>query len=209
MPDAGNIADTAQAAPGQHSKQLQSPQQQQPQQRSQEDNRKTILTPAPNPDNITAAQPRKTPSWFRPCNREPGRRAITWFSGYDGFTEAAVVHEPKWQIVGGTEDVLSDKGRRIETLWEDNNPGGRILGHHDEVQQKLRDGTLQLGHVDLHVITYPCWVMPIVTPRDAAKEAKRACPRCRGECTELCRCLRHLGAASAAAGSVPVPREAQ
>ena len=59
--------------------------------------------------------------------------------------------------MGGTEDVLSDKGRRIATLWEDNNPGGRILGHHDEVQQKLRDGTLQLGHVDLHVITYPCW----------------------------------------------------
>ena len=45
----------------------------------------------------------------------------------------------------------------IATLWEDNNPCGRILGHHDEVQQKLRDGTLQLGHVDLHVITYPCW----------------------------------------------------
>ena len=63
----------------------------------------------------------------------------------------------KWQIAGGTEDVLSDKGRRIATLREDNNPGGRILRHHEEVQQKLRDGTLQLGHVDLNVITYPCW----------------------------------------------------
>ena len=67
------------------------------------------------------------------------------------------MHEPKWQVAGGTEDTTSDKGRRIATLWEDNNPDGRILGHHTEVQQRLRDGTLQLGHVDLHVITYPCW----------------------------------------------------
>ena len=128
---------TTQAAPGQHSKQPQPPQQQQPQQRIQDDNRKTIPTPAPNPDNITAAQPRQTPSRFHPCNRKPGRRVITWFSGYDGFREAAIVHEPKWQVVGGTEGVLSDKGRRIATLWEDDNPGGRILGHHGEVQQRL------------------------------------------------------------------------
>ena len=128
-----------------------------PQQPVGEDDRATIPTPAPNPDNITPASPRRAPSKFHPCKRKPGRRVVTWFSGYDGFREAAVVHEPKWQVAGGTEDTTSDKGRRIATLWEDNNPDGRILGHHTEVQQRLRDGTLQLGHVDLHVITYPCW----------------------------------------------------
>ena len=128
-----------------------------PQQPVGEDDRATIPTPAPNPDNITPASPRRAPSKFHPCKRKPGRRVVTWFSGYDGFREAAVVHEPKWQVAGGTEDTTSDKGRRIATLWEDNNPDGRILGHHTEVQQRLRDGTLQLGHVDLHMITYPCW----------------------------------------------------
>ena len=128
-----------------------------PQQPIGENDRATIPTPAPNPDNITPASPRRAPSKFHPCKRKPGRRVVTWFSGYDGFREAAIVHEPKWQVAGGTEDVESDKGRRIATLWEDNNPDGRILGHHTEVQQRLRDGTLQLGHVDLHVITYPCW----------------------------------------------------
>ena len=60
-------------------------------------------------------------------------------------------------MVGGTDDTRSDKGAKIAALWEDNNPGGRILGHHDEVQRSLLDGTLQLENVDLHVITYPCW----------------------------------------------------
>ena len=119
----------------------------------------TFPTPAPNPDKATPTRPRPahTPPHLHPGNRGPGRRVVTWFSGYDGFREAAVVHEPRWQVVNGTEDVETDKGRRIAKIWEDNNPGGRILGHHDEVQRKLRDGTLQLGHVDLPVITYPCW----------------------------------------------------
>lgn len=82
---------------------------------------------------------------------------MTWFSGYDGFREAAVRYEPQWHVVGGTEDTRQDRGRRIATLWEDNNPHGRILGHHDEVLDKLRAGTIQLGRIDLHVITYPCW----------------------------------------------------
>ena len=58
-------------------------------------------------------------------------------------------------MVGGTEDTESDKGARIAALWEDNNPHGKILGHHREVQSKLLDGTLSLGEIDLHVITYP------------------------------------------------------
>ena len=154
----------AQVALGRLDQPHQRQQQQQPHQQDVHANAppttaQTFPTPAPNPDKATPTRPRPahTPPHLHPGNRWPGRRVVTWFSGYDGFREAAVVHEPRWQVVGGTEDVETDKGRRIAKIWEDNNPGGRILGHHDEVQRKLRDGTLQLGHVDLHVITYPCW----------------------------------------------------
>ena len=115
--------------------------------------------PAKNPDATTPANqhPQHMPAHFHPSKRHRGRRVITWFSGYDGFRESTVRRTPGWSVVGGTEDTRSEKGARIATLWEDNNPHGKILGHHSEVQSKLLDGTLSLGEIDLHVITYPCW----------------------------------------------------
>ena len=82
------------------------------------------------------------PAHFHPSKRHRGRRVITWFSEYDGFREPTIRRTPGWTVVGGTDDTRSDKGAKIEPLWEDNNPGGRILGHHDEVQRSLLDGTL-------------------------------------------------------------------
>ena len=115
--------------------------------------------PAKNPDATPTAHQRSPhmPAHFHPSKRRSGRRIITWFSGYDGFRESTIRRTVDWSVVGGTEDTTTEKGARIATLWEDNNPHGKILGHHREVQSKLLDGTLSLGEIDLHVITYPCW----------------------------------------------------
>ena len=115
--------------------------------------------PAKNPDTTPTAHQRSPhmPTHFHPGKRRSGRRIITWFSGYDGFRESTIRRTVDWSVVGGTEDTTTEKGARIAALWEDNNPHGTILGHHREVQSKLLGGTLSLGEIDLHVITYPCW----------------------------------------------------
>ena len=83
-------------------------------------------------DETPTAKPQHMPAHFHPSKRHRGRRVITWFSGYGGFRESTIRCTPGWTVVGGTEDTRSDKGAKIAALWEDNNPHGKILGHHDE-----------------------------------------------------------------------------
>ena len=114
--------------------------------------------PAKKNDATPPANQQQAPAHFNPSRRRRGRRVVTWFSGYGGFHESTILRRTTdWTVVGGTEDTRSDKSTKIAALWEDNNPHGKILGHHEEVQAKPLNGTLRLGEIDLHVTTYPCW----------------------------------------------------
>ena len=112
---------------------------------SQNPRRNPTSKPAP-PTHAGSLPPRQAPP------RTARHHVVLWLRRFPGINRPT---HTGWSVVGGTEDTESDKGARIAALWEDNNPHGKILGHHREVQSKLLDGTLSLGEIDLHVITYP------------------------------------------------------